>query len=114
MKMAAKLATGTAMNEDVTVLLQGGVVKNQVRHFLPDAKQHWEQHWRDSIGDGTALGKAALGERHWGQTTVYPVPMGTTCKLTNTFMPSPLLSKLETVFPISRSGSAPPPRSPSR
>jgi translation initiation factor 1 (eIF-1/SUI1) len=34
MKMAAKLATGTAMNEDVTVLLQGGVVKNQVRHFL--------------------------------------------------------------------------------
>lgn len=35
--MAAKLATGTAMNEDVTVLLQGGALKNQVWHFLPEA-----------------------------------------------------------------------------
>lgn len=35
--MAAKLATGTAMNEDVTVLLQGGALKNQARHFLPEA-----------------------------------------------------------------------------
>ncbi len=34
--MTAKLATGTAMNEDVTVLLQGGALKNQVQHFLPD------------------------------------------------------------------------------
>lgn len=29
--MAAKLATGTAMNEDVTVLFQGVAIKNQVR-----------------------------------------------------------------------------------
>ena len=34
--MAAKLATGTAMNEDVTVLLQGGALKNQAQHFLPE------------------------------------------------------------------------------
>jgi hypothetical protein len=37
MKVAAKLATGTAMNEDVTVLLQGGVLKNQMWHFLREA-----------------------------------------------------------------------------
>ena len=33
--MAAKLVTGTATNEGVTVLLQGGALKNQVRQFLP-------------------------------------------------------------------------------
>jgi hypothetical protein len=37
MKMGAKATTGTAMNEDITVLLQGGALKNQVRHFLPEA-----------------------------------------------------------------------------
>jgi hypothetical protein len=31
--MAAKLATGTAMNEDVTVLLQGGALKNKCGIF---------------------------------------------------------------------------------
>lgn len=35
--MAANLAMGTATNEGVTVLLQGGALKNQVRHFLPEA-----------------------------------------------------------------------------
>jgi hypothetical protein len=42
MKMEAKLATGTAMNEDVTVLLQGGALKNQVRHVLPEASDSFK------------------------------------------------------------------------